>query len=1497
MAFSLVASVLAPAASGQSQTSWYVNDNPSLNGPSRYWWAGDAGKGYGSNNYVYTYGTAGESNAGNWARWSMGKRVGRQEIQAYVPNTRATATVLYRIDIGGTQHTKRVAQRDAYGWTSLGAYDADGDTVTITLRDNEASQHWSRHGESKSSIGVDAIRMRCTSRCSTAPAATPAPVPTQAPQIDEPSQPRNLRVSADEDSATVSWNPPSNNGGAAITGYRADLYRGSTRVDRKNLSASQRSTAFSGLSADTAYQIRVSAENSAGRGTRATASFRTDAARRPQVSPPGAPRIVGFVNGTDTVGVVWNPPSDNGGAPITGYTIELYLNNRRIDTKTVGAGTRETEFKGLSADTAYQVRITARNTAGTSNPRTATARTGAATSAPSAPRSLRVSADEDSATVSWSAPSDDGGAAISGYRADLYRGSTRVERKSLPASQRSTAFTGLNADTAYQIRISAENSAGRSASAAAGFRTDAAPQRQAARSVTIALAADRAGCSDTSKPCRWLSASYSGFSPGSYRVRCYWSTSRSSLGSQFASFTTSRISGTDTTLCWFNGTPGRYLTAVADGVQSNTVQFTGTPPAPQATAPEAPRIVGFVNGPDTVGVVWNPPSDNGGAPITGYTIDLYHNNRRIDTKTVSANTRETEFKNLSADTAYQVRITARNSAGTSNPTVANARTGTATRAPTAPRNLRVTASENSATASWNPPSDDGGASVSGYRADLYRGSTRVDRKNLSASQRSTTFTGLSADTAYQIRVTAQNSAGRSASAAASFRTHAARQPQATAPGAPRIVGFVNDTDTVGVVWNPPSDNGGAPITGYTIDLYHNNRRINTKTLGPQARETEFKNLSADTAYQVRITAHNTAGTSTPRTANARTNPATRAPSTPRNLRVTPGEDSATVSWSPPSDNGGAAISGYRADLYRGSTRVDRKSLSASQRSTTFTGLSADTAYQVLVSARNNQGLSTPTAADFTTDAPEDTRSVTITLGADRANCQDTSKPCRWLSASFSGFTPGHHNAHCYYSTTPTSLGTRSWSGTVDTTTGNDPTLCWLNATPGLHLTAIIGGVQSNTIQLAGTAPTAPGAPRNVKAVPVNTNRIKVTWNPPTNSGSSPITHYTVNFSRPSSSFSQTARVNAFASTTYTYTYPNNLRHNTLYTIKVTAVNDTDTPGPTVTIRASTVEEFIFAFDAIEVDPPPYTGTISKPISYRKGSWQKYNDDCGFWRCGSHYYLGAGSDLSATWNMGDLQGVFLFSWKNPKDKISHLTGRPIWKIYEKRTGTNNWRLVKKFTPNPQNNGERDVWWGFPDYRLELDGQVMITVANGKPYGSLGLRYVRLRFIDVLPELKPAAIELCKIGVEKALKVFASTALAIPAAVLVVTLAPVVAKVITAKTISALKALSKSISTKGLSLLTEAAPYVMKGISSKVNNISFRVGQVIGGSDWDETDSIFAAMRKIKDYVVNWAGNIFENAVDSYSYGCREFRAGKEYLNITRGYGSFADDLAKVYGRRR
>ncbi len=974
--FCVAASVLVPvggpAAGAQSQTSWYVNDNPELNGPSQYWWAGDAGKGYGSNDYVYTYGIAGESSADNWARWLMGSRVGRQELQVYVPNTKAAATVVYRIDVGGSRYTKRIVQRTAYGWTALGTYNADGASVSIRLRDNDASQHWKRDGYSASRIGVDAIRMRCVARCST---TQPTPVPTAAPapQIDEPSSPRSVRATADADSVSVSWSAPSDDGGAAVSGYRVDLYRGSSRVDRKNVSASSRSASFAGLAADTAYQVRVWARNSVGYSGRATASARTDAVR-------------------------------------------------------------------------------------------------------------------------------------------------------------------------------------------------------VVRSVSVSLGADRAGCQYSSLPCRWVSASYSGFSAGSYRVQCYWSSSSGSLGTRTASFSTSRVSGTNAELCWFNVQPGRYLTAVVDGVRSNTIVFAGTV---QATRPSAPRTVSATGAAGSVSVSWGPPADDGGAAILGYRVDLYRGSSRVDRKNVAASARSASFAGLAADTAYQVRVSAQNSVGRGPEATASARTDRpAPRRPGAPGVVGAVVDVDSIGVVWSPPADDGGAAVTGYRVDLYRGSSRVDTKSTSAAAREATFGGLAADTAYQFRISARNSAGAGAEAVGNTRTI---PPQKNKPSAPRSVSATGAAGSVSVSWSAPSDDGGAAILGYRVDLYRGSSRVDRKNVASSARSASFAGLAADTAYQARVSAQNSAGRGPEATASARTDAVQEetdesepgVPSAPRNMHVTASENSVSVSWVPPAGNGGNPVTGYQIELHRGSTPADTKSTSASTRQTTFTNLSPDTPYTVLVSAENSQGLSSPQIADFITEAVQEERKITIALGAYRSgsDCKQRSNPCRWVRATYTGFDGAPYSASCYSSTSSTSLEKLEASFTARTAAGSDSTLCWFNVQPGRYLTAMVDGVRSNTIMFAGDSVAQraqpPAPPRNLGATILEDGSIRTTWDPPANSGSSSIRHYRVEYSRPAIGSSEPWSTSTIVTGT-AHTWFGN-RKGITYTVKVTAINHDSLTSASITV--------------------------------------------------------------------------------------------------------------------------------------------------------------------------------------------------------------------------------------------------------------------------------------------------------------------------------------------
>ena len=131
-ALTLAAPQVAGAQTGSS--SWDVFDNPDLQGPAEYWYAGQAGRGYGSNNYRYTYAIGGDANAVNTAVWNLASRAGTQELQVFVP----------------CEHS-------------------------VTLRDNNSDQHYKRVELWRSNFGVDAIRARCVSNCKTTTQITGTP--------------------------------------------------------------------------------------------------------------------------------------------------------------------------------------------------------------------------------------------------------------------------------------------------------------------------------------------------------------------------------------------------------------------------------------------------------------------------------------------------------------------------------------------------------------------------------------------------------------------------------------------------------------------------------------------------------------------------------------------------------------------------------------------------------------------------------------------------------------------------------------------------------------------------------------------------------------------------------------------------------------------------------------------------------------------------------------------------------------------------------------------------------------------------------------------------------------------------------------------------------------------------------------------------------------------------------------------------------------------------
>ena len=290
----------------QSQTDWYINDDPTLFGPSQHWYAGTAGDGYGSNNFRWTYAIGGEASADNWAHWYMGDRVGRQTISVYVPSNQATATVRYHIYKDNSYFTQAsIAQAGVSGWTTLGTWDFGNADVLIAVLDNAAVQHYNTHGYSASRIGVDAIAMRCVSNCTSVSPPGQVDFNTVDYVVDN----------ASSGAGRVTW-------GSVLeaTSYDVELEVGTERVSDGTKSEDTHSLQDRGccevsLRANTGYRIiavgvRVRAVNSAGSGLWSVGIIRGISY---PVDPPPAVTGLSFASGR----ISWNEA-----ARATAYDVE-----------------------------------------------------------------------------------------------------------------------------------------------------------------------------------------------------------------------------------------------------------------------------------------------------------------------------------------------------------------------------------------------------------------------------------------------------------------------------------------------------------------------------------------------------------------------------------------------------------------------------------------------------------------------------------------------------------------------------------------------------------------------------------------------------------------------------------------------------------------------------------------------------------------------------------------------------------------------------------------------------------------------------------------------------------------------------------------------------------------------------------------------------------------------------------------------------------------------
>ena len=489
-----------------------------------------------------------------------------------------------------------------------------------------------------------------------------------------------------------------------------------------------------------------------------------------------------------------------------------------------------------------------------------------------------------------------------------------------------------------------------------------------------------------------------------------------------------------------------------------------------ASPPDAPTIGPAMAGIAQAKVAFIPPTSNGGSAITGYTATSSPGG-----KTAFSTTSPITVSGLSNGTAYTFIVTASNSVGNSAPS-APSNSVIPANVPDTPSIISATPGNTSAKIAFTPPASNGGSAITKYTATSSPGG-----KTAFSTTSPITVSGLSNGTAYTFTVTATNSVGNSAPSAPSKSVI-----PATVPDIPGIVSATPGNTSAKVTFTTPASNGGSAITGYTATSSPGGKTA-FSTISP----ITVSGLSNGTAYTFTVTASNSVGNSAPSASSISVTPA-NVPGKPGIGLATRGNARASVSFTPPTDTGGSAITGYTVTSSPGG-----KTASDVASPITVSGLTNGLAYTFTVKATNAVGsglASAPSKSVIPATVPGQARIGIVT----KANA----------SAKVSFMPPIKNGGSIITKYTVTSTP----EGKTATGLRSPITVPGLTNGTAYTFTIIAGnaiGYGPPSLPSKSVTPaTVPGKPDAVTASRGNASAV-VAFTPPAETGGSVITKYTV----------------------------------------------------------------------------------------------------------------------------------------------------------------------------------------------------------------------------------------------------------------------------------------------------------------------------------------------------------------------------------------------------
>lgn len=503
----------------------------------------------------------------------------------------------------------------------------------------------------------------------------------------------------------------------------------------------------------------------------------------------------------------------------------------------------------------------------------------------------------------------------------------------------------------------------------------------------------------------------------------------------------------------------------------------------------------------------------------------------------------------------------------------------------------IAISPTSISLNWSPPQNNGGSPITGYEID-YRIAPSTTYANLATLGNVTTFThtNLITGKTYIYRVSAINSNGIGSPSPEALDTpkSSSTPPKNIAPNPPQsLTASVYSSNQINLSWAAPISNGGPPVTGYKIDYMLDSGNFTNLILNSGSSFTAYSHtgLQVGHTYTYRIFAINSIGTSnSSNTASVTSVQVSTVPGAPILSANPSSATSVSLSWSPPTNDGGSPITGYKIEYSSDASQYNILVANTGNTQTSYThnSLTTGKTYTYRVTAINAIGVGNP--SNTISVQPHETLTPNITSAV---AISPTSISISWTPPSqtygqiINGYRIDQVISDNFLSIDNVPATARTYT-IPNLTTGKSYTFA---------VTALLsGGSKTNPSPLVSVTPTStsfapspsdqpvsqdqspqskvlPDPPSSLNATMISQNTVEITWVVPPNNGKLPITGFKIESKTGISGTWTTITSNIGVQTSFV---KSGLELGPTYFYRVSSISSTGTSQPSVEVHVDTV---------------------------------------------------------------------------------------------------------------------------------------------------------------------------------------------------------------------------------------------------------------------------------------------------------------------------------------